>query len=138
MKKKFAKLVFGNWLLFGILVIWSLVIAPPVSAQICNPVLNNCSSSTNPVGYTNNVISSAISIFFIVALLYFFWHFIFAGYHLIGSDGDPKKLELGKNELTYSFLGLIVVFSVFGIIKLVGIVLGITNLENLSITWPHL
>jgi len=107
--------------------------------MITNPVLNNPKlPSADPQAYFNTVISAVISISFIVAIIYFFWHFIFAGYHLIGSDGDPKKLESAKNELTYSFLGLIVVFSIFGIMKFVGTILGIANLENLSITWPRL
>ena len=106
--------------------------------MIINPLLSNKLSSTDPKAYFNSVIAAIISMFFIVAIIYFFWHLIFAGYHLIGSDGDPKKFESGKNEIVYSFLGLIVVFSIFGIMKLVGTVLGISNLENLSILWPTL
>lgn len=107
--------------------------------MICNPVLGSfCQSANDPELYTNNVISAVISLFFIVGIIYFFWHLIFAGYHLIGSDGDPKKLETAKNEMTYSVLGVIVIFSIFGIMKMVGTVLGIAGLENLSIAWPHL
>jgi hypothetical protein len=110
----------------------------PVYAVICNPVLNNCVSSTNPTQYTNSVLSAVVSLFFIVGIIYFFWHLIFAGYHLIGSDGDPKKFETAKNEITYSVLGLIVIFSIFAIMKFVGTVLGIQGLESLSIKWPTL
>lgn len=106
--------------------------------MIINPALNNALSSTDPKAYTNNVLSAVVSMFFIVGLIYFFWHMIFAGLHLIGSDGDPKKFESGKNELTYSILGLFVIFSIYGIMKLVGYVLGITGLESLSISWPTL
>ncbi|PJA51037.1 hypothetical protein CO168_01965 [Candidatus Shapirobacteria bacterium CG_4_9_14_3_um_filter_36_12] len=120
------------------IVSWKLLFARPVLAVICNPVLKNCVSSTNPTQYTNNVLSAVISLFFIVGIIYFFWHLIFAGYHLIGSDGDPKKFETAKNELTYSVLGLIVIFSIFAILKFVGVVLGIQGLKSLSIKWPTL
>ena len=113
-------------------------IAKPAYAIICNPALADCTSSENPQGYTNNVLSVVISLFFVVGILYFFWHMIFAGLHLIGSDGDPKKFEQAKNEMTYSILGLVVIFSIFAIMKLVGSVLGITGLESLSIKWPSL
>jgi hypothetical protein len=113
-------------------------IAKPAYAIICNPALSNCSSSTDPQDFTNNVLSTVISLFFVVGILYFFWHMIFAGLHLIGSDGDPKKFEQSKNEMTYSILGLFVIFSIFAIMKLVGSVLGITGLESLSIKWPSL
>jgi hypothetical protein len=106
--------------------------------MICNPLLKDCTSSSNPEGYVNNAFQAIISIFFIVAVIYFFWHIIFAGLHIIGSDGDPKKLEQGKNEILNAFVGLIAIFSIFAIIKLVGTILGIQGLENLTITWPTL
>jgi len=114
------------------------IIKPIYAREIINPVLSNQLASVDPKAYFNDVIAAIISMFFIVGIIYFFWHIIFAGYHLIGSDGDPKKFESAKNEITYSVLGLIVVFTIFGVLKFVGIVLGITNLENLSITWPTL
>ena len=120
------------------IVSWKLLFARPVLAVICNPVLKNCVSSTNPTQYTNNVLSAVISLFFIVGIIYFMWHIVFAGYHFIGTEGDPKKYETAKNELTYSVLGLIVIFSIFAILKFVGVVLGISGLENLTITWPKL
>lgn len=107
-------------------------------AVICNPVLNNCLSSTNPTVYTNNVLSAVISLFFIVGIIYFMWHIVFAGYHFIGAEGDPKKYETAKNEITYSVLGIFVIFAIFGILKFVGVVLGIKGLESLTITWPKL
>jgi len=120
------------------IVSWKLLFARPVLAVICNPVLKNCVSSTNPTQYTNNVLSAVISLFFIVGIIYFMWHIVFAGYHFIGTEGDPKTYETAKNELTYSVLGLIVIFSIFAILKFVGVVLGIQGLKSLSIKWPTL
>jgi|SRR3989339_760447 len=110
----------------------------PVMAVICNPVLKNCTSSTDPEGYTNNVLQGVISILILVAILYFFWHVVFAGYHLIATDGDQKKFETAKAELTNSIVGIIAIFCVFAIVKFIGFVLGIQGLENLTITWPTL
>ena len=61
-----------------------------------------------------------------------------AGYHWIDSQGDPKKYETAKNELTYGVIGLGVIFSTFAVLKFVGMVFGIPGLETLSITWPSL
>lgn len=134
MKKLFF--LFSPYLILN--TFYLILFTPPAYAVICNPILKNCLPSTNPEKYTNNVFSAVISIFFIVGIIYFFWHIIFAGYHLIGSDGDPKKVEQSKNEITYSILGLIVMFSIFAILKFVGTVLGIQGLESLSIKWPTL
>jgi hypothetical protein len=108
----------------------------PVYAQICNSALSDCTSSTNPKLYINNVIQGVFSIFFIVGVIYFIWHFVFAGYHLIATEGDPKKFETAKNELMYAFVGLIAIFSVFAILRLIGTVTGIAGLQGLRIAWP--
>lgn len=109
-----------------------------VNAVICNPALKDCTSSTAPTTYVNNVLSAVISIFFLVGVIYFIWHVVFAGYHLIASEGDPKKWETGKNEIVYAFVGLLVVFVVFALLKFVGTVLGIPGLSTLTIKWPTL
>jgi len=110
----------------------------PVYAEICNSALNNCTSSTNPKAYINNVIQGVFSIFFLVGVIYFIWHFVFAALHLISSEGDPKKFETAKNEMVYAATGLIAIFSVFAVLKLIGIITGIQGLEGLKITWPTL
>jgi len=113
-------------------------LAPPVQAVICNPILKNCISSTAPKTYFNSALSAVISIFFIVAIIYYVWHMVFAGYHLIASEGDPKKWDTGKSEMVYATVGIFVVFSIFAILKFVGIVLGIPGLGTLTIPWPTL
>ena len=106
-------------------------------AVIQNPILDDPSTPVNnPKLYFNNVISSVLSVFFIVAVLYFAWFFIMAGYHLIDSRGDPKHLEQAREQLTNSLIGLVIVLSVFAIIKFVGHFLGVGSLQNLIIDWP--
>ena len=114
-------------------------LASPVHAIISNPVITNGSvQATAPETYFNSVLQAIIAIFFIVAVIYFIWHIVFAGYHLIASEGDPKRWETAKNEIVYAIVGLFAVFSIFAIVKFVGTVLGITGLSNLTITWPSL
>ena len=113
--------------------------ATPAYAIISNPVINNgAAQATAPEAYFNSVLQAVIAIFFIVAVIYFIWHIVFAGYHLIASEGDPKRWEAAKNEIIYAFVGLFAVFSIFAIVKFIGTVLGITGLSNLTITWPSL
>ena len=114
-------------------------IAKPCLAIVNNPILKNSTTqATDPKNYFNSVLSAIISIFSIVGIVYYIWHIVFAGYHLIASEGDPKKWESAKLELIYATVGLFVVFSIFAILKFVGIVLGVTGLENLQIGWPTL
>lgn len=110
-----------------------------LAQQISNPVVSNgLNQVQSPQAYFNTVIQAVFNIFFIVGVIYFIWHFVFAGYHYIASDGDPKKIETSKNELTYGLLGLLIIFSVYAVLRVVGLVTGITGLSNLSIPWPSL
>jgi len=110
----------------------------PIYAQITNPVLDNQKFATDPQAYASSVIQTVFSLFFIVGILYFIVHFIMAGYHFIDGLGDPKRIESARDQLTYSFVGLIVIFSVFAILRFAGVVLGITGLQTLTIPWPTL
>lgn len=117
-------------------------IVKPALAQICNPALNpNCSAAnqvTNPQGYFNNLLQTGFSILFIIAVLMFIIFFSLGAFHFITSEGDPKKIESGRTSITYAFVGLILIFSIFVILKLIGTITGIQGLEALSIPWPTL
>lgn len=133
MKKNFLLILFLSFTSYF------LVLPSPVAAVISNPVLKNgAAQATNPKGYFNSVLAAVISIFFIVGVIYFIWHIVFAGYHLIASEGDPKRWESSKNEIVYAFVGLFTIFAIFAILKFVGIVLGIPGLDSLKIAWPSL
>jgi hypothetical protein len=116
-----------------------MFINKPIFAQINNPVLPNSDGIVaNPSGYVNNVIQSIISIFLIVAVLYFIWHFVMYAYHMIASQGNPDKWKQAQNSILYAFIGLLLVFAIFAILKFIGVVFGIPNLQNLQLTWPSL
>jgi hypothetical protein len=108
-------------------------------AVISNPVIPGYTSVLDPKTYFNSVLSAVISIFFIVGVVYFIWHIVFAGYHLISSEGDPKRWQSGKDEIIYAVVGLFAILSVFAIIRLIGTIFGITSLSTgLTIPWPTL
>ncbi|MDD2225393.1 MAG: hypothetical protein PHP97_04525 [Candidatus Shapirobacteria bacterium] len=106
---------------------------------ITNPVLKNSSNiSSNPIAYTNSVIQTIISIFFIFGLIYFIYHIVLSGYKMISSQGDPKKYEEAQHSLTYAVIGIAIVFSIFALLKVIGSIFGIIGLETLTISWPSL
>ena len=115
----------------------------PIHAVIQNPLLGDEVNATiTETGggeiYVNNTIQAIITIFLVVAVIYFVWHFVMSAYHMISSNGDPKKFEEAQKSILYSLVGIILVFSVFGLLRFAGTLFGITSLENLSITWPTL
>ena len=111
----------------------------PVIAQISNPVLNNSKTiASDPENYVNTVIQTIINIFLIVGVVYFIWHLVMSAYHIIASNGDPKKYEEAQKGIINSFVGIFICFSIFGILKFIGTVFGISGLEDLALTWPSL
>lgn len=113
-----------------------LSLANPCLAIVSNPLLPDQLHVTNPQQYANNVISTIFSLFFIIGVLYFLWHFVMATFHMISTEGDVKKFDEAKHELMWTIVGLGITFCVFAVLKLLGIIFGITGLENLKITWP--
>lgn len=111
-----------------------------VHAKVINPVLpDSLDISSDPTTYTNKVIQTIFSIFILVAVIYFVFRFILGGYKMISSNGDQKKYEEAIASIRYSLTGLIIVFSIFIILKLIGNIFGITSLrDGLSIPWPGL
>lgn len=111
----------------------------PVYAIIENPLLDNSQDiNANPQTYINSAIQTIITIFFIFGLIYFVYHFILAGYKMISSQGDPKKYEEAQHALLYSIIGIIIIFSVFALLKVVGYIFGIDGLGTLQVSWPSL
>jgi hypothetical protein len=52
--------------------------------------------------------------------------FIFAGYNVINSSGDPKKIEAAKNTFGFGLLGLSIIVFSFLIIAIISAVTGVT------------
>lgn len=104
---------------------------------INNPILKNSDTiAAEPIKYTNSVIQTVFTLFLMVGTIYFIWHVVMSAYHMISSQGDPKKWEEAQKSLLYSIVGIMVVFSIFIILRFVGIVFGIESLSSLQIIWP--
>ncbi|RLC35732.1 hypothetical protein DRH14_00090 [Candidatus Shapirobacteria bacterium] len=125
---------------FFIFIIFYFSFTNPVSAQITNPLLPKAKQNINhPTIFLNRFLKMAIGIFFMVGILYFLWHLAMGAYHLIATQGDKNKFQTAKDELTHAFVGLTILFSLFAILKLIGIVFGINSLsENLKLSLPSL
>jgi hypothetical protein len=108
-------------------------ILKPVYAAIQNPLLSDQNITVDSsVNYVQSVISTIVSLLMIVAVVYFLWHASMAGYHFIATEGNADDLKKAKNELLWAIMGLVIVFAVFAILKLVGTIFGI-NLLNINI-----
>lgn len=77
-----------------------------------------------------SLVSLFINIAFVLSGLILLFFFILGGIGLIGSAGgsDPQKSEQAKKTITSAIIGFVIVFASYWIVKLIGGLLGITNI----------
>lgn len=92
----------------------------------------------DPYLATSKIIQTAVGTLITVAIIYFVVYFILGGINFITSEGDKNTLDVAKKQITYAFFGLMIVFSIFAIVKLVGYIFGIDSLTGLGIIVPGL
>ena len=78
-----------------------------------------------------NLVSTGLGIAFVVAGIILLVSFIIAGIGLISGAGqnNPEKLEKGKQALTSTIIGFVVVFTAYWIVKLIQQVTGVELLR---------
>lgn len=78
------------------------------------------------------VVSNVIGVMTVVAFIYFAFQIIFAGYGLLGSDGDTQKIKLNTEKITRGIIGIIIVVAAIFLIRLLASLLGINNVLNID------
>lgn len=85
----------------------------------------------NPQGffYTGDtgigaILSKAIPIVIGLAGLGLLLMLISAGYTFMTSAGDAKKMEEGKQRLTYAIVGFFIIFGAYWVVQILGIMFG--------------
>lgn len=56
---------------------------------------------------------------------------ISAGFSFLTSAGDAKKLEKGKQQLTYAVVGFLVIFVAYWLVQIAGFVFGIEEIGTI-------
>jgi len=92
---------------------------PDTYAQIKNPALGNDLQKLNGVSFFDRLIPSLISIGFIVGIIVFVYIFISGAISWMTSGGDKGQTETARNKLMQALVGIVILFSLFAIIKLI-------------------
>lgn len=71
--------------------------------------------------FITEILNPLITLLFVVSTVVFIWGIIM---YLSGSKGDPKKLEMGKNLIFWGIIGMFIMTSVWGIIRLLCLFFG--------------
>lgn len=73
-----------------------------VFAADCVPTDLGCLPA-DPTGFTTKVYEIGLGLVGVVALLFI----VYGAYLVLSSQGDPQKLNTGKNYIIYSVIGLV-------------------------------
>lgn len=103
-----------------------------------NPILEENIRNLEGVDFTRRALPFFFNWLIVIGFLAFLIFFILGGLKWITSQGDKNKIEEAQKQLTYAFIGLTIVFSIFAITKIIGKIMGIEGLENLQISLPTL
>lgn len=89
-------------------------------------------STSNAVTVLEKIISAFIGIMTTIGVIYFTIQIILAGFSLIASQGDPKRLDVSKSRLTSSILGLAIIVLAYGLGALIASLLHMSSIFSLT------
>jgi hypothetical protein len=72
--------------------------------------------------------STILNLIFVIIGFVFFFNLILAGWTYMMSSGDVKKASVASTNITNAFLGLVISFTAFLIVKLVTSFIGVSDL----------
>lgn len=111
----------------------NLLAANPIN----NPVLGPNLQALNGTSFIQGFVRAGILLGLTVGVLFFFFNLLMGGISYINSGGDKTKTEAARDKITKALIGIIVLFSVFAFVQLVGTFLGtdllLLNLDILRI-----
>ncbi len=85
---------------------------------INNPALGNL-SNCDSVFFFSQLIQGLIGLAFVVGSVLFFFMLLIGAIQWITSGGDKGAVEAARGRVTQALIGIVVLFSVFAIIKLI-------------------
>lgn len=82
-------------------------------------------SGTGPLDALAKVISTLIGFITIVAGIYFMLQFLIGGFEWLSASGDKTRLEKAQSRLTNGVIGIVIVVAAYGIVAVIGRLLGL-------------
>jgi hypothetical protein len=56
---------------------------------------------------------------------------VMAGFSILTSAGDVKKMEMGKHQLTNAIIGFVIIFLAYWLTQIAGVILGIKEIPDI-------
>ncbi len=89
-----------------------------------NPVLGPNLQALNGTTFIQGAVRVSILIGLTIGVITFFINLLIGGIRYINSGGDKGKVEAAQSKITNALIGLIIMFSIYMMLRLVGLILG--------------
>src|SRR5688572_15356673 len=90
---------------------------------------NDSASGVNAFSNLEILVSNIIGLLTVLGGLFFVFFFVLAAFQWITAGGDSGKIEKARGQMTQGILGLVVLVASYGIIGLIGSIVGIRLLS---------
>lgn len=104
----------------------------PITNPALGPTLQSYAAGGGGVLFLQTLIPNLIGLAFVVGVVIFFFMLVIGAIQWISSGGDKGAVEAARGRITQALIGIVVLFSVFAIIKLIEGFFGI-NILTLDI-----
>lgn len=95
-------------------------------AQITNPALGKLSDiKGGGVGFFQQLLPSLIGLAFAAGAVIFFFMLLIGAIQWLSSGGEKENLEAARGRITSALVGIVILFSIFAVIKAVESFFGI-------------
>lgn len=92
---------------------------PGSGGTITNPVLDSNIQSLSGVEYFQRLVPAAVGLGFVIGVIIFFFVMLMGAIQWIASGGDKAAVEAARGKIINAVVGIIILFSIFGIIALI-------------------
>lgn len=96
--------------------------------SITNPALGPSLQSMSGVGFFQDLLPRMVGLAFLVGVLVFFFIMILGAIQWITSGGDKTGLESARGKITNAIVGVVILFSLFALLKIIEDFFGINIL----------
>lgn len=111
-----------------------ITVLPTLIAQFGSGItpVTDAYSSADPLSDLDLFVSNLLGLFTVFGALFFIIYFLMAAIQWISSGGDSGKLAEARNKMIQGVIGLIILVAAYGIIGLVGTIVGIDILNPIE------
>ena len=107
------------------------LLAQAETGGIYNPALHELVGKGEGVDILNLFLGNIIAVLLIIGVIVAFIFIIIGAIQWMTAGNDKAQMESARGKIVTAIIGLVILFSVFAIMKLIGAFFGIEQLKNL-------